>query len=176
VEISEKIIQGLNTMAEMAAIVSKLTRPLELSREESDPAAFLNQVINDQKVRAEARQVKCDAETENNLPPVSIDLQQLRAAFSSILTRAVDLSPESSVIRIKLQAVSGGVLIDIADQGELLGEQQRQALFDSLAGDRLNSTSLDLAYARRIVEQHGGEIKVFAGSTVGTVVQVRLPV
>jgi signal transduction histidine kinase len=153
-----------------------VTRPLELNREPSSLEAFFTQVINDHKAKAEARQIKLETELEPGLPPASIDLQQLRAAFSSIIARAVDLSPEGGVVEIKLQAVSGGLRIEISDQGELLSEQQRQALFDSLAGDRLNSTSLDLAFARRIIEEHSGEIKVLAGSPVGTVVQVRLPV
>jgi signal transduction histidine kinase len=154
--------------------VSKLTRPLELNREPSDLGTFIAQVINDQKARAEARNVRIDAEIADDSPPASIDVQQLRAALSSITARAVDSSPDGGVINIKLQSAPGEMRIEIADQNETLSEPQRQALFDFLAADRLNSTSLDLAYARRIVEQHGGQVKVYAGATVGTVVQVIL--
>jgi signal transduction histidine kinase len=175
-EIAEKIIQGLNTMAEQAALVSKLTRPLELNHERNDPVAFISQVINDQKSRAEARNLKIDSEVENGVPPASIDIQQLRTALNSIIARAMDATPEGSTIRVKLQSLPGEMIIEIEDQGEILGEQQRQALFDLLAGDRINNTSLDLAYARRIVEEHGGQVRAFAGSTAGTIVQVKLPV
>jgi signal transduction histidine kinase len=175
-EIAEKIIQGLNTMAEQAALVSKLTRPLELNDEPNDPVAFISQVVNDQKSRAEARNLKIDSEFENGLPTASIDVQQLRTALNSIMTRAMDATPEGGTIRVKLHSLSGEMIIEIADQGEILGEQQREAVFDFLAGDRINNTSLDLAFARRIVEQHGGQVIALAGSTAGTIVQVKLPV
>jgi signal transduction histidine kinase len=174
-EIAEKIVEGLNTMAEQASLVSKLTRPLDLKREPSDPSAVLDQVINDQKSRAEARSVKIETEIENGLPRASFDTQQLRTAIGSIMTRAIESSPEGGIVRIELQSKPGGMQIEVRDQGEMLSGERRAALFDLLAADRISKTSLDLALARRVIEYHGGEIMALAASTDGTVVRVILP-
>lgn len=175
-EIAEKIVQSLNTMAEQSALVSKLTRPLELKFEPQDPAVVVAQTINDQKMRAEARNVRIELGAAEKLPQVSIDPQQLRAAISSIIARAIDSSPEGGVVRINCTAPPGEARIEIVDEGEALSESQRKSLFDFLAIDRINSAALNLALARRIVEQHGGEITTLARSAAGTVVQVKLPV
>jgi signal transduction histidine kinase len=175
-EIAEKIVEGLNTMAEHASLVSRLTRPLDLKREPGDPSEVLDQVINDQKSRAEARSVKIETKIENGLPQASLDTQQFRNAIGSIITRAIESSPDGGLVRIELQAKPGEMQIEVSNQGEALSGEQRAALFDLLAADRIGKTSLDLALARRIIEYHGGEVMALAASTDGTVVRVILPI
>ena len=175
-EIAEKIVEGLNTMAEQASLVSRLTRPLELKREPGDPLAMLDHVVNDQMPRAEARSVKVETKFANGLPPTSLDTQQLRTSIGSIMTRAIDSSPEGGLVRIELQSRPGELQIEVSNQGELLSGEQREALFDLLAAERISKTSLDLALARRVIEYHGGEVRALPTSTDVTVVRVILPI
>ncbi len=174
-EIAEKIIQSLNSMAEHATLVSKLTRPIELNRELKDPAQCVNQVVDEMEIRAGARKLKLDREIETGLQPLSLDLQHLRGALGSIIARAIDSSPEGGVIAVKLQSGPDGIVIEIVDHGETLSEEQRKSMFNFISNERLNTVSLDLAMAQRIIEQHGGHISAYAASTQGTVVQVKLP-
>ncbi len=174
VEITEKIIEGLNVMAEQAALVSRLTRPLDLKCERVDPAALVKQAISDQHPRAEARSVKLQSEFEKNLPLAYFDLQQLGGAIGSIIARAIDSSHDGGVVEVRLITHQSRLLVEIADQGETLSDEQRQALFDLPAVNRINKTSLDLAMARRIIERHGGRIDSFASTPNGTTVQVVL--
>lgn len=175
-EIAEKIVDGLNTMAEHASLVSRLTRPLELKREPGDLLAMLDHVINDQLPRAEARKVKIEAKLANGLPPTSLDTQQLRASIGSIMTRAIDSSPEGGLVRIELQSRPGELQIEVSNQGEALSGDQRAALFDLRAADRISRTSLDLALAKRVIEYHGGEVMAHAPAADVTVVRVILPI
>jgi signal transduction histidine kinase len=173
-EITEKIIEGLNVMAEQAASVSKLTRPLDLKCERVDPAALVRQAISDQHPRAEARSVKLRSEFEKDLSLAYLDLQQLRGAIGSLIARAIDFSHDGGVVQVRLISDQSRLQVEIADQGETLSEEQRQALFDLPAISRINKTSLDLAMARRIIERHGGQIEAFASTPNGTTVQVTL--
>jgi two-component system sensor histidine kinase HydH len=169
-------------MAEQASLVSRLTRPLELKREQGDPIAMLDHVVNDQTPRAEARSVRVETKFENGLPQTSLDSQQLRTSIGSIMTRAIDSSPEGGLVRIELQSKPGELQIEVSNQGEALTGDQREALFDLLAGDRISKASLDLALARRVIEYHGGEVMALATSSEHgehedvTVVRVILPI
>jgi nitrogen-specific signal transduction histidine kinase len=69
-----------------------------------------------------------------------------------------------------------GLRIEVSDQGEILSEQQRETLFDFLTNERINNASLNMALARRIIEQHGGQILVMAAPVAGTIVQMNLPI
>ncbi len=173
-EIAEKINQGLNEMAGQAASLNKLTRPLELQKEPRDLALAVEQTLSGHRAEAEKKQVKLESEFEPSLPPLSFDGQHMRAALESIVARAIDSSPENGEVRVWLKRRGEALQIGIADQGETLDEQERRALFDALAGERINQTSLGLALTRRIIEKHGGRIEARANSPTGTIVEVSL--
>src|SRR5215510_9978291 len=58
IEVAEKIAQGLNEMAEQAAILNKLARPLELRMEPGDPAPVIEHIVNALRPRASTKRVK----------------------------------------------------------------------------------------------------------------------
>lgn len=174
-EIAEKIIQGLNAMADRAALVSKFARPLDLHREKGDLRALVHQAIGDHKLRAEARNIKMESECSQASIPSVFDVRQLRGAVSSIIARALDVSPDGSSVQVTIELLSGSAQLDFIDQGGGLDEGQRGVLFDFLPNERINTLSLDMALARRIIEKHGGRIDALTGKSSGTIVRVKLP-
>lgn len=183
VEIADKIIQSLNDMAEQAALVAKLARPVELRREKADLGQLVETVVSGLKPRAEAVQVTLRATLESRLVG-SVDAQQLQTALGSIIGRAISATPQNGEVKIVLRPARNGVSdatsegeaveIEIRDQGEPPDENRLRTFFDPLTNERINQASLGLALARRIIEIHGGDIRVTQGSPEGAVVQVKL--
>ncbi|MGE0132306.1 MAG: sensor histidine kinase [Blastocatellales bacterium] len=174
VEIAGKIAQGLNEMAEQAAILNKLTRPLELRTEPCDPASVLEQAVNGLRSRADAKRVKIEFDFEPDAPTVTLDSRQMIIALESIIARAVGAAPEGGEIKVSLRRLEETLQIEIEDNGATLDDDQRLGFFNPLAGDRINQTSLGLAMARRIIERHGGRTSARAKPDTGTIVEVRL--
>jgi signal transduction histidine kinase len=189
-EVAEKIAQGLNEMAEQAAILNKLCRPLELRMAPGDPAPIVEQVMSRIEPKTVAKRVKITSNVETGLEPglelgrkpgrkldeprVSLDPRLIGEALEAIILRAVDASPQDGEIRISLSRLDETLRIEIKDNGALLDDERRLIFFDPLAGDRLNRTALGLAMARRIIEGHGGQVSARAGTDAGTIVEVRL--
>ena len=98
-----------------------------------------------------------------------------RRGVGAIISRAVDASPEDGEIGVSLRRRDEALRIEITDNGATL-DNERLRLFDPLAGDRLNRTALGLAMARRIIESHGGQISARAGASVGTIIEMTLPI
>jgi signal transduction histidine kinase len=176
IEIAEKIILGLNAMADQAKLISKLTGPIKLRREECNLAQLVEIVMASVKSQAEAKQLRMIAAQVDKTPTVSIDLQQMHTALSSIIARAIDSSPRNGEVKISLQSVDNSLQIEILDQGEMPNEQKVKSFFEPLTNERINQTALGLALARRIIELHGGEVSAQAGSPVGVLVKVILHV
>lgn len=174
VEIAGKIAQGLNEMAEQAAILNKLTRPLELRMEPCDAASLLEQAASGLRSRADARRVKIECEFEPNAPQTLLDARQIATALESIIARAVNAAPEGGEVKVSLWRRDEALQIEIEDNGATLDDDQRLVFFNPLAGARINQTSLGLAMARRIVEKHGGRISARANTVAGTIVEMRL--
>jgi len=176
VEIAGKIAQGLNEMAEQAAILNRLCRPLELEMAPGDLAPVIEQAVSRLGQRASAKRVKISCDIEPGAPQVSFDSRQIGEALEAIISRAIDASPEDGEIGISLRRRDETTRIEIKDIGATLDDERRLNLFDPLAGDRLNRTALSLAMARRIIERHGGEVSARVGASVGTIVEVTLPI
>src|SRR5262249_51636887 len=155
-EIAEKIIHSLNEMTENASLITKLTRPLELKLSEEDLAALVKQALDEFQPQAAARDVKVIAEFEPATARLLLDSQHMRMALHTLLVRVAELSPAGGRVKVAFRSGEGQLQLSISNEGETLGEQQRQTFFDFLTHERLNQTSLKLALARRIIELHGG--------------------
>jgi len=177
-EVAEKIAHGLNEMAEQAAILNKLCRPLELCMEHGDPAPVVEQAMSKLGPRSEAKRVKITSLLEPDAPRVTFDPRLIGEALEAIILRAVDASPEDGEVGISLRRRDEALRIEIKDNGAPLDDERRLSFFDPLAGDRLNRTALGLAMARRIIERHGGQVSArayrSAGASAGTIVEVTL--
>src|SRR5262245_19418918 len=57
-EVADKIIHALNEMADQAALVTRLIRPVELHREKCDLRQLVEIVINGLKPKAEVKKLK----------------------------------------------------------------------------------------------------------------------
>ena len=174
VEIAGKIAQGLNEMAEQAAILNQLSRPLELRMEKGDPALIIEQVVSRLQSRASAKRAKITLNLVPDAPRITFDSRQIGAALESIISRAVDATLEDGKVEISLRRRDEALQVEIKDNGATLDDNQRLRFFDPLAGDRLNKIALGLAMARRIIEKHGGRISARADTSAGTIVEVRL--
>lgn len=174
-EIADKIIESLNTMAETATLVSRLTKPVELRREVGNLAELIAQVMNDQAARAAARQVTLTSVLSEDLPELNLDGLQLRGALNVILARAIEVSPMPGVVICEVQQSATDCVLTITDQGLALTEAQRQALFDFVTNERLNKAALELGFAKQVIEAHGGSLTAVAAGPAGTRVSVRFP-
>jgi signal transduction histidine kinase len=163
-------------MAEQAAILNKLCRPLELRIESCDPAPVVEEVLSRLGPRSEAKRLKINSNLEPGAPRVSFDPRLIGEALEAIILRAVNASPEDGEIRISLRRQNEALRIEIKDNGAPLDDERRLGFFDPLAGDRLNRTALGLAMARRIIEKHGGHVSARADEFAGTIVEVTLQI
>lgn len=159
-EIADKIVQSLNEMTENAALIGKLTRPVDVKLSEEDLSALVQQVIQNLLPQAAARGV--EIVLNSAVLRLPLDLQQMTPALKSLLAQAVDVSPAGGTVTVTLQASGNQALLSISDAGDTLSERQRQSFFDFLTNERLNKTSLGMALARRIIEAHGGTAEVLA--------------
>ena len=175
-EITQKIAQGLNEMAEQAALLHRLCRPIELQMAPGDPAPVVKSAVSTLGPRASAKRVKISCDLEPGAPRASLDPRQIGEALETIISRAVDASPEDGEIGVSLKRRDEALRIEITDNGAALDDERLLRLFDPLASDRLNRTALGMAMARRIIERHGGQVSARAGASAGTIVELTLPI
>lgn len=109
--------------------------------------------------------------TEVGFPArVNVDKDLLREAVANLVENAVRVSPRGGSVRLRVE----GPTISVADHGPGIDEKQLPVLFERF--QRSDSGSgLGLAIARRVVERHGGTIRVDTARGVGTTFTIELP-
>jgi signal transduction histidine kinase len=130
------------------------------------------------------RQKSIDLETyiSPDLPvTVPGDVSRLRdQVLGNLMSNAVKFTPEGGSIRLNARrARAGFMVIEVADSGPGIPDDQRPHIFDKYyqVGEQARSTGagLGLAIAHDVVEAHGGRIEVDSVVGKGTTFRVWLP-
>lgn len=83
--------------------------------------------------------------------------------------------PERNLVRLMVRGVGGMAEICVDDNGPPVSNDARSRLFDPLHVDITGTSSLGLAVARRIIEDHGGRLGVDDRYTSGVRLRATLP-
>jgi signal transduction histidine kinase len=145
--------------------------------------ALIEDSLKSCRIANEEPELIVEKQVEPGLPLVLADEAALRHALRNLLDNAVKYGTgESNWIGISAARVAGpAVEIRVIDRGPGIPRQERDRIFDSFfrgqraLEDQVHGTGLGLDLAKRIVEAHGGEIRVNSEPMKGTEFIVRIP-
>jgi len=114
--------------------------------------------------QARERQVECDI--EEGLPPIRADREGLSRALWNLLENAAKYSPPGSPIRVAARRQGNSVLLAVEDEGSGIPAAERDRIFQKFvrgaeakqAGVR--GVGIGLALVKRIMEAHGGSVRL----------------
>ncbi len=105
---------------------------------------------------------------------VSGDPGRLRQVVLNLLVNAAQ-AQGSGEVGLELSTGEGSVRVRVRDQGPGLSEEVQARLFEPFATGKATGTGLGLAVSRRLVERHGGTLRLVGGAHTGALFEVRLP-
>lgn len=178
-EAIETQVRHLSEMVKDVLTISKTEfMAQDINLEVYDLETYLRDIL-EELARTYGKTHKLVFDGLNRRIEVRIDRKLLRHAFVNLLANAVKYSPEGSQICLRLSSDSQEAIVEIADQGIGIPEEDIPRLFDAFhrAGnvEQYQGTGLGLAIAKQAIELHGGSISVQSHLGVGTTFIVRLP-
>jgi signal transduction histidine kinase len=105
-----------------------------------------------------------------------VDAGRLKQAFLNVLINAKQATPEGGEIIVRTRNVQGGVEIDFIDTGTGISDKDLPHIWDVYYSTKPTGTGLGLPTARKIVEEHGGAVRVNTQVGKGTCFTIFLPV
>ena len=130
---------------------------------------------------AEKAGVALKAELPTDYIWLTADERAVRQIAINLLSNAVKFTPRGGKVTIRLWATDSTVHFSVTDTGIGIAKEHLDTVFelfrqvDSSIRRRHEGTGLGLAITKRLVELHGGTIKMESELSVGTSVNVALP-
>ncbi len=177
----EELIDNLLDMSQVEA------GALRIHREPVQLRGLLREAVENAQRRTEAHWFVMDLPAE--LPRVWADPRRIRQVLNNLLENAIKYAPDGGQVTVTCEvvlpdaaALSGEVIVSIADQGPGIAREFLERIFDrffqvdSASTRQVGGSGLGLAIAKGIVEAHGGRIWAESLLGQGSVFRFSLPI
>lgn len=143
----------------------------------------LNDLVNDVMVLYESMNVRIEFQLAENLPIIHADAALLRQVIHNLAQNALDAltGVASPTLRIQTRATPAAaetayVYFSVEDNGAGVREDVLSRIFEPYITTKPKGTGLGMAIAKKIIEEHQGQISVSNVRPHGARVEIRLPV
>jgi two-component system, NtrC family, nitrogen regulation sensor histidine kinase NtrY len=168
----------VDEFAQFARMPAPRTVPSDLNGVLADTLALYNGLF---------REIQIERRFAETLPPVRVDVEQMRRVVINLVDNAVEalggsqatLRPSGEsptiVVETRQDRVNGVARVRVSDNGPGIPPGDRDKLFMPYYSTKRRGSGLGLAIVRRIVAEHGGSIEVEDNKPVGTTFTIELP-
>ena len=127
-------------------------------------------------LQAAGLKIDTTLEAGDDLPPVAADPDQLHRVCDNLIRNAAEAAGEAARLRIEIhQGDDGRLVARFEDNGPGIPPEEVPLLFQPFHSTKAGGNGLGLALVHRIVEAHGGEIRVEGRPGIGAAFTLVLP-
>ncbi len=171
----EDLVARMKHLEHLMRRTLAFSRPLQLCPTGCDARELLTEVVERLQgpIRQSGSDVRIDVDGEVRFPA---DPGLLADLFSNLVTNAIEA--RGAPIHVVLSASRVGrdaVLLSVEDDGPGIPADRRESVFKPFVTTKSGGTGLGLAICRKIVEEHGGTIRIEESRLGGARFVIRLP-
>jgi PAS domain S-box-containing protein len=157
-----------------------VARPLQLNLSFEALPNLIRSVIQRCQPQATTSKVMISFEHEHNLPLLHIDSQRLEQVFTNLIMNGIQAMPDGGPLKLRAGLTVNHnqdyVTITVSDAGPGIPVEVQPRIFEPFFTTKNKGTGLGLSIARRIIEEHGGTIRVTSTEKQGTCFTITLPI
>jgi len=184
-EYSQDIAKSANHLLALINDILDLTKleagRLDLADDMVDVATLIDESLAFFRTQAEGKGVVVTVEPPASPLMLRCDRRRLRQVLLNLMSNAIKFTPATGTVAISAERGGGGILLAVADTGIGMDVKQIPTALDSFGqldnrlDRRYEGTGLGLPLTKRLVELHGGDLRIESRVGDGTRVLVWLP-
>lgn len=154
---------------------------LTLMKEPVDLGELIRDQVNLHRPIAKRRSIEIGIQLPEQAIITDVDRTRLTQAVGNLIGNAIKFSPDGARVDVLIKQEDNKVRIDVTDSGPGIPEAEQHLLFNAFErtsvrpqGGEKNS-GLGLAIAKRVVQEHGGELSVHSIPGQGSTFTITLP-
>lgn len=134
----------------------------ELRRQPTDLRQLVDEQVEDQRLRWQARQLTVSV--HGRCPALPLDGPKIASALGNLLSNAIRFSPVGGRIDINLSQADGRVVLDIRDEGAGIAPEDRDRVFEPFFRgtrqpvDAPKGSGIGLSIVQEYIQAHGGRM------------------
>lgn len=150
-------------------------RPVQLRTAQVDMNALLDHAVEHLSRQTPGAPPPLHKNYDPALPLIGGDAELLERVFINLLQNAMQASPEGATVTIKTRHAAGVVEVAVLDRGTGIRAEDREQIFNPFFTTKPGGVGLGLAICAKIVDEHGGAIRVESELGRGSTFLVTLP-
>ena len=152
----------------------------ECRRRESDVNVMVEKSLSLVFERENRKGVTIERDYEMPREPLpNVDVDQLEVALYNIFSNASEAMGTSGTLKLKTRVISGTegrvLWIEVSDTGGGIPPEEVENIFNPFYTTKHWGTGLGLTMTHRIVENHGGDIRILNHPGEGVTFQITIP-
>jgi PAS domain S-box-containing protein len=178
-EILEKIQAASSKIEAVIRRVMDFSKPSEPRLERIDIHKPIEEALGLCSVMLKKTGIEIITELVPVLPPCKADGQLIEQVLLNLITNAAEAMRDMNRgKKIRVSAMQKGlrIVVSVADTGPGVTTELAQKIFDPFFTTKDNSTGIGLSLCQRIINDHGGILKVSSGPLGGAEFSFTIPV
>jgi two-component system sensor histidine kinase HydH len=177
VKVADIMIQEVDRLNRVITELLEFSRPMELKRKATDLAGLVRHALGTIEGQARERAIAVQSHLPPGIPGASIDPDRMTQVFLNLFLNALAAMGRGGVLTVGIARQDDDTLrVSVADTGTGIRKEDLGRVFDPYFTTKPSGTGLGLAIVHRIVEAHGGEIRLESEPGKGTTFTVLLHV
>src|SRR5947209_6524871 len=178
-ELSSYIYTEVNRLSALVGRFLDFARPSQLVLISQDLPQLVDKSLKYVMEQPVAARVKVEREYAAGLPPVMLDEQLCDQVFTNLLSNACEaMGEQGGTLKIRIHPTNPGnqdVMVEIEDTGPGVPADLKEQIFNPFFTTKKTGVGLGLAIVTKIVDAHGGSVRVTSQPGRGACFQICFP-
>jgi len=172
------IVQQVEAMKSMVNAFTEYARSPRAAAQRIDINAMLEEIAV--LYHQDNTEIAIDLDLERTIPAIEVDNVRLRQLVHNLIKNSLETLDGTGWIRLKTASVerSGRYWVEftVEDSGKGIADEVAQNLFEPYVTTKTSGSGLGLAIVQKIVDEHGGSVRVGRAQEGGAKFTVLLPI
>ncbi len=176
------IVQGARQLSDLVQRLHVIARPPVPTFDRTTVSDVLSEAVKRAVLRAPRKNAQgvpteIRVSVPSNLPAARLDREQITQAMTEVLANALEADPRDFVdVRVQIDALDDRLLVQVTDTGRGMSEHAVRHALDPFFSHKTagRQPGLGLTLAHRLIQLHGGTIRIESEPEDGTIVSIAL--
>ncbi|GAB6182416.1 sensor histidine kinase [Thermodesulfovibrio hydrogeniphilus] len=168
---TKTIISEVDSLKNLIESFQKFGRLPEIKKKSINPLKLIDDVI---ELYRGYKDIKFSFNKPEEIREVELDPDEFKRVIINIVDNAIKAMDGKGEVTISVK-LNNKLVVEICDTGPGIDEETREKLFLPYFSKSKGGTGLGLAIARKIITEHGGNIKVSENEHRGTKFIIEVP-